>query len=151
MSSILKKIKLSEKKSSFRIKWSQNWTWISIVECSYPVFDSDIHESATWFWLWNVNVQRASFTWLDSSNDTIFCVFKLLTSWPCHLILSIVSKLWYKFVYSLSEGVIQLLIIFDSFEDEGFSFVIGIDVALNDSESGRSDKRLGVSRKSSLL
>jgi len=43
------------------------------------------------------------------------------------------------------------LIIFDSFEDEGFSFVVGVDAALNDSKSGFSDKRLGVSRKSSLL
>ena len=75
----------------------------SVVECIYPVFNSVIHESATWFWLWTMNVQRTSFTWLDSSNDIVFRVFKILTSWPCHLILSVVSKLWYKFVYPLSE------------------------------------------------
>ena len=49
------------------------------------------------------------------------------------------------------KGVIRLLIIFDTFEDEGFSIVVGVHVALNDFESGLSDKGLGVSRKSSSL
>lgn len=48
-------------------------------------------------------------------------------------------------------GVIQLLIIFEFFEDEGFSFVVGVDDPLDVSENGLSCKRLGDSKMSSLL